>query len=278
MAANNSGVWNETGASFDFSVNPALYQTRWFQALCLIALGALAWMLYRLRLRQMSARINLLYNERLAERTRIARDLHDGLLQSLAGVSLQLHGIAKTAATAPEKTPSQVDKIRQQVDAAFREARSKVYDLRSPAVEGQGLTEALSEFIERLGPTATARCTLHVTGEPLLCTPEIREELLRIAEEAANNANRHSQAKEIRITVEYSAKSVNLSISDDGCGFHLEEGIAKTGHWGLKNMPERAAQIRGKCVITSAPGQGTKIEVHVPLRRWSMRKTRENVK
>jgi signal transduction histidine kinase len=268
MAANNSGVWNEAGASFEFSVNPALYQTLWFQALCVVTAGLLTWALYRLRLRQMSA----LYNERLAERTRIARDLHDGLLQSLAGVSLQLHGIAKTAAATPEKTPPQIEKIRQQVDAAFREARSKVYNLRSPAVEGKGLTEALGDFIERLGPTATARYTLHVTGEPLFCTPEIREELLRIAEEAANNANRHAGAKEIRIAVEYSGKSLKLSISDDGAGFHLEEGLAKTGHWGLKNMQERATQLRGKCSITSAPGQGTKIEVQVPLRRWSLRK------
>jgi signal transduction histidine kinase/ligand-binding sensor domain-containing protein len=267
IACNNNGVWNEAGASLDFSVAPALYQTTWFQALCVIAAGALTWMLYRLRLRQVSARINMLHNERLAERTRIARDLHDTLLQSLAGVSLQLHGISKTAATAPEKTPSQIDRIRQQVDAAFREARMKVHDLRSPAVEGKDLTEALSDFIQRLGPTATARCTLHVTGEPLACRPEIREELLRIAEEAANNANRHAGAKEIRIAVEYRAESVKLSISDDGAGFHLEEGLAKTGHWGLKNMQERAAQLRGKCSITSAPGHGTQIEVHVPLGR-----------
>jgi signal transduction histidine kinase/ligand-binding sensor domain-containing protein len=272
MACNNDGVWNEAGATWNFTVVPAYYQTRWFQALCVIAAGVLTWALYRLRLRQMSARINLLYNERLAERTRIARDLHDTLLQSLAGVSLQLHGIAKTAAKAPEKTPSQVDKIRQQVDATFREARSKVYNLRSPALEGQGLTEALSDFVERLRPMATARCTLNVTGEPVLCTPEIEEELLRIAQEAANNANRHAGANEIRIALEYSGRSLKLSISDDGCGFRLEEGLAKNGHWGLKNMPERAAQIRGKCIITSSPGHGTQVEVHVPLRRWSMRK------
>ncbi len=227
-------------------------------------------MLYRLRLRQMAG----LYNARLAERTRIARDLHDGLLQSLAGVSMQLHGIAKTAAKAPEKTPPLIDKIRQQVDGAFREARSKVYNLRSPALEGQGLTEALGDFIARLGATATARCTLQVTGEPIRCTPEIEEELLRIAQEAANNANRHAGAREIRIALEYGGRWLKLSISDDGCGFRLEEGLAKAYHWGLKNMPERAAHIGGKCAITSAPGQGTQIEVHVPLRRWSTRKAR----
>jgi signal transduction histidine kinase/ligand-binding sensor domain-containing protein len=264
-ASNNDGVWNDVGASLDFIVAPVYYQTRWFQAICLLAAGALTWMLYRLRLRRMSVRMNLLYNERLAERTRIARDLHDTLLQSLAGVSLQLHGISKTAAMAPEKTAAQIDKIREQVDAAFREARSKVYNLRSSDSEKQELAEALSEFIERVGPVATARYTLNVTGEPVAWAPANQEELLRIAQEAAHNAARHAGAKEIRIELAYSGKSLKLSVSDDGRGFHLEEGLAKTGHWGLKNMQERAAHLAGKCTITSAPGKGTKVEVHVPL-------------
>jgi signal transduction histidine kinase/ligand-binding sensor domain-containing protein len=271
QARNRDGVWNEAGASLDFTVAPVYYQMRWVQALCVFGVGALLWVLYRLRLRQMSARVNLLYDERLAERTRIARDLHDTLLQSLAGVSLQLHGISKTAASAPEKTPSQVDRIRQQVDAAFREARLKVYNLRSPALEGQGLAEALGEFMECLRPAATARSILRITGEPVACTPEIEEELLRIAQEAANNANRHAGATEIRVEVEYRGSFLKLSICDDGRGFHVKEGLAKSGHWGLKNMQERAAHLAGKCTITSAPGNGTKVEVHVPLRRWSLR-------
>jgi signal transduction histidine kinase len=194
------------------------------------------------------------------------------LLQSLAGVSLQLHGISKMTAIAPEKTPGQIDRVRQQVDAAFREARLKVYNLRAPALEDQGLTEALNEFMERLRSATTARSMLHVTGQPVACTPEIEEELLRIAQEAANNANRHAEAKEIRIDLEYRERSLKLSISDDGRGFHPEEGFAKTGHWGLKNMQERAAHLAGKCSITSAPGSGTKVEVNVPLRRWSLRR------
>jgi signal transduction histidine kinase/ligand-binding sensor domain-containing protein len=271
-ARNNDGVWNEAGASLDFSVAPVYYQTRWFQAFWVLAAGALIGVFYRFRLRQMSARVKLLYNERLAERTRIARDLHDTLLQSLAGVSLQLHGISKMTAIAPEKTPGQIDRVRQQVDAAFREARLKVYNLRAPSLADQGLAAALSEFMERLRSATTARSMLHVTGEPVDCAPEIEEELLRIAQEAANNANRHAGAKEIRIELEYLGSSLKLSVYDDGRGFHPEEGLAKTGHWGLKNMQERAAHLAGKCTITSAPGSGTKVEVNVPLRRWSLRR------
>src|SRR4029077_12612607 len=104
-----------------------------------------------------------------------------------------------------------------------------------------------------------------VSGQPRSCSPDIEEELLRIAQEAANNASRHAQASEIRIALEYCTGSVTLSISDDGRGFDFDEGYRKSGHWGLKNMQERAAQIRGKCTITSAVGRGTQVEVRVPL-------------
>jgi signal transduction histidine kinase/ligand-binding sensor domain-containing protein len=272
MASNSEGLWNGAAASVPFEVEPQLLETRWFRVTALLVTAAVIFGGFRYRMARFHAAMHLRFEERLAERTRIARDLHDGLLQSLAGVSLQLHGIAKTAASAPEKTPPQIEKIRQQVDATFREARSKVYNLRSPALEGQGLADALGDFIERLGPTATAHCTLHVSGEPVGCTPEIEEELLRITQEATHNANRHAGAKEIRIALEYGGRSLKLSISDDGCGFRMEEGLTKSGHWGLKNMQERAASIRGKCTINSAPGQGTQIDVYVPLRRWSFRK------
>jgi signal transduction histidine kinase/ligand-binding sensor domain-containing protein len=270
MASNNDGVWNEAGAAWNFSIVPAYYQTLWFQGLCALAGVGLLWLLFRLRLRQMTARVNLLSNERLAERTRIARDLHDTLLQSLAGVSLQLDGISKRAA--PE-TASLIGRVRDQVNSAFREARGKVWNLRSTALEGQGLAVVLREFVERFGPTNTARCTFTLSGEPRSCAPAVEEELLRIAQEATNNANRHAQASEIHIALAYGADALTLSISDDGRGFDFEEGLRKAGHWGLKNMRERAAQIRGRCKITTAAGQGTQIEIRVPLSSWSLRNT-----
>jgi signal transduction histidine kinase/ligand-binding sensor domain-containing protein len=272
-ACNNDGVWNEAGAVWNFSIVPAYYQTLWFRGLCVLAAAGLTWLLYRLRLRQMSARLDLLYNERLGERARIARDLHDSLLQSLAGVSLQLHGIKKQAATAPEKTVSLIDHVREQVDLSFKEVRMKVWNLRSPGYEGQGVAATLREFTERIGVATTARCGFTVSGPARPCPPEVEEELLRMAQEAINNAGKHAQANEIHIALEYGLSSLTLSIADDGCGFDLEEGYRKSGHWGLKNMQERAAQIRGKCTITTAVGQGTRIEISVPLSSWSLRST-----
>jgi signal transduction histidine kinase/ligand-binding sensor domain-containing protein len=274
IARNNDGVWNEAGATWNFSIVPAFYQTLWFQALCLLAVAGLAWLLHRLRLRQVAARLNLVHKGRLEERTRLARDLHDTLLQSLAGVSLQLHGISKQAATASEKTAALIDHVREQVDSSFREVRLKVWNLRSPSLEGQGLADAIREFVDRSGPTLNARCSFNLTGQPRACTPEIEEELLRIAQEATNNANRHADASDIRIALEYNASFLTLSISDDGCGFDLNDGYRKTGHWGLGNMQERATQIRGTCTITSAPGRGTKVEVRLPLASWSLRNSR----
>jgi two-component system sensor histidine kinase DegS len=166
-----------------------------------------------------------------------------------------------------------IGRIREQVDSAFREARSKVWNLRSTSLDGQGLEGALRQLVAGIGPVMKAHCSVTVTGRPRPCPPEIEEELLRIAQEAANNANRHAQATEIRIALDYAAGSLKLSISDNGRGFDFEEGLRKTGHWGLKNMQERAALIGGKYEIKTAAGQGTQIEIRVPLSSWYLRNT-----
>ena len=275
MATNNSGVWNEAGAFLDFSIAPAYYQTAWFRSSRLAAFLLLLVALYQLRLRFLKHQFNARMEERVSERTRIARDLHDTLLQSLAGVSLQLDGIAKHAVNNPEKMPSMIARIREQVDSAFREARVKVWNLRSPELQVFGLEASLRQLTERIGAATTAGCNLTVSGQPRPIEPDVEEELLRIAQEAANNASRHAEPNEIRIALDYGANSLMLSIFDDGRGFDFQEGFRKSGHWGLKNMQERAAQIGAKCSITSAAGQGTRIEIRVALTpAWPMRKTR----
>ncbi|MBV8728501.1 MAG: ATP-binding protein [Acidobacteriia bacterium] len=273
MAANNSGVWNEAGDTLDFAIDPAFYQATWFRVSAAAAVLAMLALAYQLRLRYVKRQFAMRTEERVNERTRIARDLHDTLLQSLAGVSLQLDGISKQAATHPEKTPPLIGRVREQVDYAFREARVKVWNLRSPTLEGRPLAAALCEFVERTAPASKARCGVTVSGHARPCTPEVEEELLRIAQEATNNAIQHAEASEIRIALEYHARSLTLSICDDGRGFDWEEGYRKSGHWGLKNIGERAALVRGTCKTTTAPGQGTRVEVSVPLSSWFSRNT-----
>jgi signal transduction histidine kinase/ligand-binding sensor domain-containing protein len=263
IACNNDGVWNEQGASAALLVPPAFFQTAWFVALCATGGGALIWFLYKLRLRQIAAGIQGKFNERLAERTRIARDLHDSLLQNLVGVSLQLDGIAKQAVDAPDAGPTAIRRVRDEVDACVREARGKVWDLRAPA--GEGLPFLLQQLITQSVSWSSARCALTMVGSPRPCPGEIEEELLSVAKEAIHNAIQHAQPKEIRLILEYRRRSLLLSVSDDGDGFNWEEGSCKPGHWGLKNMRERVEKIRGKWKITTAVGQGTRMEVKVPI-------------
>ena len=267
VACNNDGVWNMNGASLGFTIQPAFYQTAWFQMLYILAGAFLIWVLYRLRLHQVTARVKLRYAERLNERTRIARELHDTLLQSLAGVSLQLDGITKRTLSHPEKLIPLVDQVRDMVDICFQEARAKVWTLRSTSLEGPGLTATLREFCERIGPLTTARCEFHLVGDPRPLAPVLEEELLRIAQEAVHNAIRHAQATKIRVTTEYTRKLLILTVSDNGRGFDVSEGLRKSDHWGLKNMRERADQIRSAYDISSAAETGTTIEVRVPIHR-----------
>ena len=272
IACNKDGLWNNKGATLAFSIAPAWYQTIWFRVSCLGAFGLLLWLVYQLRRRRLQHEFDMGLEARVNERMRIARELHDTLLQNLAGVSLQLDGISKQLTSTPQSGASMIRHVREQVDACFREARLKVWNLRSASVEGQGLPAALGQFVNRIRPATTARCELNIAGRPRPFPPEIEEELLRIAEEATNNAIRHAQPNEIQIVVEYGVRSLRLQIKDDGRGFDLDEGLRKSGHFGLKSMRERAAQIRAKYSMRSAVGCGTQIEVVVQLSRWFARR------
>jgi signal transduction histidine kinase/ligand-binding sensor domain-containing protein len=270
QGATRGGDWSEPGVALRIEILPPWWSTRPFQAVVGILLFLMVWTAYRQRLHQMARQ----FDARLAERTRIARELHDTLLQNLAGVSLQLDGISKQIASTPHRAASMIGNVREQVDTCFREVRIKVWNLRSPSLEGQGLALALGQFVDRIRPATTARCELSIVGRPRPLPAEIEEELLRIAQEATNNAIRHAQANEIHLLAEYGVRSLRLQITDDGRGFDLEEGLRKSGHWGLKSMRERCAQIRAKCKMTSAAGCGTQIEVVVHVSWWFLGRAR----
>ena len=262
IACNNDGIWNEQGASAGLLVPPAFFQTTWFGALCVaVALGLIR-LFYLLRLRQIAVGIQGRFDERLAERTRIARELHDSLLQNLVGVSLQLDAIAKQAVSAPDAGETAIRRVREEVDACVREARGKVWDLRAPT--GEGLPFLLQQLMNQSESSSSAHCALTVLGSPRPCPGEIEEELLGVAKEAIHNAIRHARPKKLRLILEYQRRSLLLSVSDDGDGFDWGEGSRKPGHSGLKDMGERVERIRGKWKITTAVGQGTRIEVNVP--------------
>jgi len=263
MACNNDGVWNEAGAAWEFRVLPTFYQTYWFLACCAATAAFLIWTAYRLRVRSATRAIQSRYEERLAERTRIARELHDTLLQSLAGASLQLDAISKTLIAAPGEAHAKVQTIRQQMDASFREARQKVWDLRSPTLEGRDLAAALRDSLDAMtGKMEGFRFT--VSGEPRALPPHMEEQLLRIGQECVANALRHAQASQITVELRQDVDHLTLRVSDNGKGFDVDAVSRRNGHWGLRNMQERAREIDGELKLVSTPGHGTTIETVVP--------------
>ena len=264
LAANNDGVWNEVGASIEFGIQPTFYQTNWFRWSCLAAFGVLLWVSYQLRVRHVAAQISLRFEERLSERTRISRELHDTLLQNITGFALQLGGLSKTV-TAPESAKERLLDLRRQAEAWLREARESVWDLRSPVSEGQDFLEAMRIVGQQLTAGKQARFHIAVSGAGREAPVKLQENLLRIVQEATRNAIQHGGARQIDVRISYrSPDGIRLQICDDGCGFNLEEASQKLGHWGLATMRERAERVGADLKITSAPGRGAEIEVVVP--------------
>lgn len=263
-AANNDGVWNETGAAFSFRLNPHFYQTYWFYALCFIAAGVLAWQVYLLRVRRMRTRFSAV----LQERNRIAREIHDTLAQGFAGISVQLELVARMIATAkPDQARTHLDQARILVRTSLAEARRSVWDLRSQALESGGLPEALAETAKQLTAGTPVQTGVQVSGTARQLAPAVENNLLRIGQEAITNAIKHAEARRILVDLSFHQQSVRLEVRDDGRGFAPDsyQPSPVEGHFGLRGMRERAEQIGGVLTINSAAGAGTEIVVDVKL-------------
>ena len=262
MASNNSGVWNEAGATFDFSIDPAYYQTRWFQASCAATFLALLWALYRLRLHQIAQIFNVRMEERVGERTRIARELHDTLLQSFQGLMLHLQVVDELLPDGRAK--EKLEESLERADKAIAEGREAVHDLRLSAATTNELAQAVRALGNELAGEDGAAFRLVVEGPTRDLHPIVRDEIYRIAREALRNAFIHAGAHHIEAEITYSERLLRLRIRDDGQGMApaiLEEG--RPGHYGLPGMRERASQIGAKLSIWSAVRAGTEIELSI---------------
>ena len=260
IAANNDGVWNETGAAVQFYLQPRFYQTYWFYALCLVLLALAAWQLYRMRVRRMAHQFSAV----LAERNRIAREIHDNLAQDILGISVQLELVARLMPAAAEAAKGHLDRARILVRNSMTEARRYVWDLRSQELQKKDLSAALRDTTKRLTAENNVEAVVEVTGPSRPLPLPVETNLLRIGQEAINNAVKHARANRIDVTLNFDTRSVQLSIRDDGRGFDPEARIAD-GHFGLIGMRERAEQIGAVLTIDSAVERGTQIAVDVPL-------------
>jgi ligand-binding sensor domain-containing protein len=219
-ASNNDGVWNDTGASWTFSIAPTFYQTLWFQTLMALAGGGLIWVLYRLRLRQITARADLRYAGRLEERTRIARELHDTLLQSFQGVLMQFDATTYEIAHNPAEAQKKLEAVVRQARQAVTEGRNAVEGLRS-SVFTDDLARALGAIGEELAANPVESCPtfcLRADGVSRDLAPLVRDEILRIAGEAIRNSFVHSQGARAEVQIHYEQRQFRLVVRDNGKG------------------------------------------------------------
>jgi signal transduction histidine kinase/ligand-binding sensor domain-containing protein len=269
-AANNSGVWNEAGASLDFSVAPAYYQTTWFFSLCIAAgLASLAG-LYRLRVQYMRRQFSLTLDARVAERTRIARDLHDTLLQSFQGVLLKLSSLRYIIPDRPAEAVESLEVMMDQARAAITEGRDAVQGLRSSTIVANDLARAIVTFGDNIAADYAGaplpEFRVHVEGQSRDLAPLVRDEVYKIASESLRNAFRHAQARRIEVEVRYDPRQFRLRVVDDGKGIDpavLSAG-GRAGHHGLPGLHERAKLAGGKLSLWSLLGSGTEIELTIP--------------
>ncbi|HKI02799.1 MAG TPA: triple tyrosine motif-containing protein [Thermoanaerobaculia bacterium] len=266
VAANNDGVWNQQGATLDFAILPAFYQTRAFLLLSLAALALLAWTAYRWRLRQVAERLDLQFQERLAERTRIAQDLHDTLLQGVLSASMQLHvAVDGIPSDAPEKPL--LSRALQLLAQVIEEGRNAVRGLRAPAPQSSGaddLAQSLANAPRELGLNEAAGFRVSVEGPSRPLRPLIRDEVYRISREALVNAFHHAEASEIEVEIEFTARALRVLIRDDGRGIDPEVlRSGREGHWGLSGMRERAEKMGARLKVWSRERTGTEVELLV---------------
>ena len=270
MASNSEGVWNKTEVVTGFLIQPALYQTHWFYVLCGCAALCLLWELYRLRLRQMSARLSAQMQGRLearfAERERIARELHDTLLQGFQGLTLHFQAVMEQI---PDREPARqsMKKALTYADAVLLEGRQRVRELRPEGTDIHELSQQIAAYGEELAKDRAIAFNVTVVGSPQPLHPVVSDEIYRIAREGLANAFRHSHASKIEVEITYDAASVCLRVRDDGDGIGpeiLESG--KEGHWGLSGMRERARNIGAQLNILSNPGSGTEVDLTLPAK------------
>ncbi|MGA3201566.1 MAG: two-component regulator propeller domain-containing protein [Bryobacteraceae bacterium] len=259
-ACNADNVCNEAGASVSFSLAPHFYQRAWFLPLCVALLCLAGWMIYQLRIHRLREQFNLI----LTERSRIARELHDTLIQGLSGITMEMQALAGRL-RAPEEKATLEDIVRD-AGTCLRETRRSVAGLRSSAQgPDSGLAPAIAQAAKHITEAKNVRLKLKLDPSPSELSPEVQYNLLRIASEAVNNAVKHSGARVIEIELSRTAGALQFSVKDDGSGFSRENGSVRPGHYGLIGMKERAAQIGAELDLESEPGRGTTVSVLLPI-------------
>jgi signal transduction histidine kinase len=269
IASNNSGVWNKEGAVLEFSIAPAFYQTAWFAVACGVLFLALLWLVYQFRVRQLAVQFNRTFEARVSERTRIARELHDTLLQSFQGLLLRFQSVLNVLPERPTEAKQRLQSAIDQAAAAITEGRDAVQGLRSSALETNELADGIRAIAEELTSHASAIDSpvieVEVEGTTRALKPIVRDEAYRIAGEALRNAFRHAKAERITVEIRYDKRQFRLRIRDDGKG--IDEDIMQrqpSGHFGLPGMRERAETVGAHLEVWTRRDSGTQVDLSIP--------------
>ncbi len=265
IACNNDGVWNEAGAALNLEILPMFYQTNLFRALCVLALASVAWGLYLLRIRQMTQQIQGRLEERLGGRERIARELHDTLLQSIQGLILRFQAATEKI---PRSEPSRqmMEKALDRADQVLVEGRDRVRNLRVSSEAVSDLPQAFVQAGQEFAEGVAVEFRVVVEGLARDLHPVVHDEIYWIGHEALANSFKHAHAKQIEIEMTYGPTELRLRFRDDGLGIasNILGAGGHKGHWGMPGMRERARKIGGHIDTWSRPETGTEVELKIP--------------
>jgi signal transduction histidine kinase len=263
-AANDDGVWSIAPAAIDIFIPPTFVQTNAFLALCAAATVGAIWLFILWRQARIAASMRARFDATLAERTRVARELHDTLLTDVAGIRMQLDAVARV--TGPIGIGATIAAIRDQASQAVVNARQAVIAMRTPAERTRPVHDHLAESARRIFAETAVTARVSLSGEPRRYAVAIEAEALRIGAEAMTNARQHADCHDVLVHCAYSERELRVEVRDDGRGFDPREAAAN-GHFGLVGMRERAGALRASLTIESAPGIGTTIRVVIPVDR-----------
>jgi signal transduction histidine kinase/ligand-binding sensor domain-containing protein len=271
IASNNSGVWNEQGDTLEFSVDPAYYQTNWFRALCAVAVLTLLWGLYQVRVRQLHHEFDVRMEARVGERTRIARELHDTLLQSFHGLLFRFQAARNMLPNRPQEATQELDTALTRAEQALDEGRRSIQELRPRQTAEIALDQVLSTTGQELATShrngeGSPRFEVILEGERRALVPLVQDEIIRMARELLRNAFQHARAQRIEAEIRYGTDVFRLIVRDDGKGIDpqiLKDG-GRAGHWGMTGVHERARGIGATLEFWSEAGAGTEVRLTLP--------------
>ncbi len=270
QGSNSDGVWNEQGVSLPILITPPWWRTNWFRALSAAVLLSLMWAAYQSRVQRLHHEFEMSLDARVGERTRIARDLHDTLLQSFHGLLLRFQTVSQLLPERPLEAKEKLDSAIDQAADAITEGRDAVQGLRASTLEADDLAQAINTLGEELTSESAGKnpvaFRVAVEGEARNLHPILRDETYKIAAEALRNAFRHSQAQQVEVEIRYDNDQFRLRVRDDGRGIDRKvlSGDGVEGHYGLHGMRERALVIGGKLTIWSEVDAGTEVELRIP--------------